>query len=148
MGITEAQVLDTGQLIMDAYELGELINHSAEVKEYLYWKEQIQQDDEIQNKMKAFQKQKDFFHECERFGHFHPDYHAAKQEAEKAQSELDELEAVKRFKQAEKNVDDLLFQVSEMIAHAVSDTVKVPSNDPLPSHGCSSGGSCSGGCSI
>ncbi|MNR34159.1 hypothetical protein D3C85_1519050 [compost metagenome] len=101
--------------------------------------------------MKQFDKAKELFVECERFGRFHPDYHSAKDKVEAIQLQLSEIECVSRFKAAEQAVDDLLFSIASEIAGSVSDTIKVPSNDPLVKGGggCSSGGSCgcsSGGC--
>jgi cell fate (sporulation/competence/biofilm development) regulator YlbF (YheA/YmcA/DUF963 family) len=59
------------------------------------------------------------------------------------QKRLEQIEAVRRFKEAEERLDDLLYTISTTIAHAVSDTIKVPSNNPLPGAGsCGSGGSC------
>lgn len=103
--------------------------------------------------VRQFDKKKELFEECQRFGHFHPDYHAALGQVQEIQNQLDSLESVRRFKLAEERLDNLLYSISQTIAHSVSDTIKVPSNDPLTSGGscstgsCSTGGSCSGGCS-
>jgi cell fate (sporulation/competence/biofilm development) regulator YlbF (YheA/YmcA/DUF963 family) len=107
----------------------------------------VERDSVIQSAVAAFAKAKLMFEDCERFGHFHPDYHAALEIVNKAQEKLDAFEAVRRFKEAEARLDDLLFSVSETIAHAVSETIKVPSNNPLPTGGSCSTGGCSGGCS-
>ncbi|RAV19931.1 YlbF family regulator [Paenibacillus contaminans] len=152
MSILEAEAIDMAGVLMHAYELGDLINGSAEVSQYLYWKRKVEQDEEVKRLVRLFAKKKELFEECERFGHFHPDYHAAMDEVKRVQAQLDGMEAVRQFKEAEERVDDLLYQISKTIAHAVSETVKVPSNNPLAdgggcgSGGCSSGGSCSGNC--
>ncbi|MBE1446315.1 YlbF family regulator [Paenibacillus sp. OAS669] len=152
MAAIEAQTLDMSAILMQAYSLGDLIKDSAETADYLYWKKRKEEDPQVQELMKLFQKKKDLFEECQRFGHFHPDYHSALEQARSIQEQLDSLEAVRRFKEAEQRLDELLFSVSETIARSVSDTIKVPSNDPLASGGgcssgsCSSGGSCSGNC--
>ena len=60
------------------------------------------------------------------------------------EAELEAFEPVARFKQAEKNLDDLFaFDVGED-CFSVSESIKVPGNDPLPKKGCS-GGACSCG---
>lgn len=146
MSMTETQTLDMTHLLMQAYEVGDMINSSTEVADYTQWKKTVESDSEIQKAVAAFAKAKQSFEECERFGHFHPDYHAALAVVNKAQERLDAFEAVRRFKEAEARLDDLLFSVSETIAHSVSESIKVPSNNPLPTNGCGSGG-CSGGCS-
>ncbi|WP_373864280.1 YlbF family regulator [Paenibacillus xylaniclasticus] len=142
--------LDTTELMVKAYELGELINHSAEVADYLYWKSVVDSDADVQAVVKQFAKAREQFQECERFGRFHPDYNAAKDRMKEVQAQLDTFESVKRFKAAEQVVDSLLYDVSRLIADAVSETVKVPGNDPNPKGGgCGGGGSCgcgSGGC--
>jgi cell fate (sporulation/competence/biofilm development) regulator YlbF (YheA/YmcA/DUF963 family) len=146
MSIMEKNALDMAAVLMGAYELGDLIIASAEVKDYLYWKNAVEAEPSVQALMKQFARKKELFEQCERFGHYHPDYHAALDEVKKAENELDALPAVKNFKQAEKQLDDLLFSVSKTIARSVSETIKVPNNDPMPSGGCGSGGSCSGNC--
>lgn len=147
MSMTETQTLDMAQLLLQAYNVGDMINSSAEVAEYIRWKNAVERDSVIQSAVAAFAKAKLMFEDCERFGHFHPDYHAALEIVNKAQEKLDAFEAVRRFKEAEARLDDLLFSVSETIAHAVSETIKVPSNNPLPTGGSCSTGGCSGGCS-
>ena len=61
-------------------------------------------------------------------------------------AELGSIESAREFKRSEEALDKLLYDVSVVIARAVSDSVKVPGNDPLPSAGCGSGG-CGNGCS-
>lgn len=144
MSMTEVRTLDMTQALLQAYEIGDMINSSAEVAEYLYWKNAVERDPDVRSAVSAFAKAKESFEDCQRFGHYHPDYHAALEVVNKAQQRLDEFDSVRRFKEAEARLDDLLYSVSETIAHAVSDSIKVPSNNPLPTKGC--GGSCSGGC--
>lgn len=136
----EADVLDMSAILMQAYEVGDLINISAEVEQYLYWKNEVENSPEVQAQVRAFARKKELFEECERFGHFHPEYHAAKEAVEKMQLEMEQIEAIRNFKQAEESLDDLLYSISEMIAHSVSDSIKVPSNKLLTaSSGCGSG---------
>lgn len=135
----EADVLDMSAILLQAYEIGDMINTSAEVANYLYWKNEVEMNPEVQQLIKVFAQKKESFDECQRFGRFHPDFHAAMEAVHQVQAQLDELEAVKNFKQAEEKLDDLLYSVSEMIAHSVSDTIKVPSNKLLPTSGCGSG---------
>jgi cell fate (sporulation/competence/biofilm development) regulator YlbF (YheA/YmcA/DUF963 family) len=108
----------------------------------------VAEDEAVKQLMKQFDKAKELFVECERFGRFHPNYHEAKDRVKLAERQLDELECVRRFKQAEQVVDTMLHEVSRTIAEAVSDTIKVPGNE-RGGGGCGSGGSCgcgSGGC--
>ncbi|MDN4067273.1 YlbF family regulator [Paenibacillus vini] len=143
MSVTEINTVDMAELLTNAYELGDMINQSAAVSEYLYWKRKVEEDADVQVLVKKLASKKELFEETQRFGHFHPNYHEAKDKVTEVEIELEQFEAVRRFKAAEKELDDLLHQMSETIAYAVSESIKVPSNDPNPKGGgCGSGGSC------
>lgn len=147
MGVMEKTTLDMSALLLRSYELGDMILASKEVADYLFWKDQMSQDEEARSLIGKLNRQKELFEECQRFGHFHPEYHRAMDAVKGVQEELDALTSVRSFKQAEERLDDLLYAVSETIAKSVSDTIKVPSNKLQPeAGGCSSGGSCSGKC--
>lgn len=146
MSVAELNTVDMAEVLTYAYELGDMINRSSEVADYLYWKDKVEKDPDIQAMVKELQRKKELFDETQRFGHFHPNYHAAKDEVAEVERRLERFEAVSRFKAAEKSLDDLLHSMSETIAFSVSETIKVPSNDPNPKGGgCGSGGSCSCG---
>lgn len=142
--------LDMASLLLCAYELGDCINQSAEVAEYLYWKTAVSEDEEVKQMSKRFDKAKELFEECQRFGRFHPDYNSAKDKVKQIERELGEVESVRRFKSAEQVVDEMLYDVSRTIAESVSENIKVPGNEKAGGGSCGSGGSCScgsGGCS-
>ncbi|MFC7681665.1 YlbF family regulator [Paenibacillus sp. GCM10028914] len=145
MSVSELNTVDMAEVLTYAYELGDMINASVEVADYLYWKQAVENDPNIQSLIRKLETKKELFEETQRFGHFHPNYHSAKDEVQAVEAELEGFEAVVRFKLAEKNLDDLLFNMSEKIAFSVSDTIKVPSNNALPKKGCGSGGGCSCG---
>ncbi|CAH1208517.1 MULTISPECIES: YlbF family regulator [Paenibacillus] len=142
MSVAEINTVDMAQVLTGAYELADMINQSAEVSDYLYWKQQVDTNPDIQAGIRKLESKKQLFEETQRFGHFHPDYHAAKDQVRDVEMELEQFEAVVRFKQAESRLDDMLHQMSETIAFAVSSSIKVPSNDPNPKGGCGSGGKC------
>lgn len=142
---------DMAQLLSYAFELGDSLKQSEYAAEYIYWKQQVNQDVEVQSLTKQFAKAKEKFTECERFGRFHPDYNAALDEVYAIEGRLDQIESVRRYKAAEVMLDELLNDISRTLARAVSETIKVPDNDPNPkASGCGNGGSCScsstGGC--
>jgi cell fate (sporulation/competence/biofilm development) regulator YlbF (YheA/YmcA/DUF963 family) len=138
--------MDVTTFVPQAQEVGKLINHSAEMNTYLFAKQKLEQHAEAQSYIAKFKKAKEKFEECERFGHFHPNYHEALDAVNEIQTQLDALEVVQAFKEAETTLDKLLYDVAKTIALAVSESVKVPSNNILPDAGCGSGGSCSGSC--
>ncbi|OPA78564.1 regulator [Paenibacillus selenitireducens] len=146
MSVSEINTIDMASLLGNAYELGDMINSSADVAEYIYWKQKVEQNAEVQQLVRELDKKKELFEETERFGHFHPNYHEAKDAVKSMEARLEEFEEVRRFKEQEQRLDNMLYDISKMIAHSVSETIKVPSNDPNPKGGgCGGGGSCSCG---
>jgi cell fate (sporulation/competence/biofilm development) regulator YlbF (YheA/YmcA/DUF963 family) len=142
----ESTTLDMAAVLLKAYELGDMINRSQEVRDYLYWQQQTSQDPEIQRVMRLFQKKKEAFAECERFGRYHPDYNKALEELREVERQLNAFPAVKKYKEAEERLDDLLYAISKTVAHSVSPDIKVPRNKaPLSACGCGAGG-CGGKC--
>ncbi|MDB4866017.1 MAG: YlbF family regulator [Cohnella sp.] len=149
-GAQEAVPADLTELLSRAYSLGDLIKRSAMADEYAYWKQIVSRDDEAKRIARRLAAAKDKFAECERFGRFHPDYNEALDRVYAVQAELDGLESVSHFKTAERELDELLHEISFAVARAVSETIKVPDGDPGSAKGCGNGGSCScgsGGCS-
>lgn len=90
----------------------------------------MERDESAQKLIREFQKKKELFEEAKRFGHFHPDYHKAKREARLFKREMEKHPVIGAYLKAEHELDELLFHVSKTIAHAVSPTIKIPSNDP------------------
>ncbi len=144
--MAEAKTLDMSSILMEAYDVADSINRSVEVADYLYWKHAMENDLQAQSVVREFNKAKELFEECERFGHFHPDYHASLDRVQAVQVKFDNVQSIREYKEAEERLDELLYTVSKMIAGAVSDTIKVPGGLDTGGGGCS-GGSCSGGCS-
>jgi cell fate (sporulation/competence/biofilm development) regulator YlbF (YheA/YmcA/DUF963 family) len=150
-GVMENAPADMALLLSRAFELGDSLKQSAYAAEYVFWKEKVHQDPEVQSLTKQFAKAKEKFAECERFGRFHPDYNAALDHLYEMEGRLDQVESVRNFKAAESSLDELLNDISRTLAFAVSHSIKVPDNDPNPkASGCGNGGSCScstgGGC--
>lgn len=143
MSVSEINTIDMASLLCNAYELGDMINGSADVAEYIYWKQKVEQSEEVKLLLREFEKKKELFEETERFGRFHPNYHEAKDAVKAVEAKMDAIEEVRRFKELEQRLDDMLYDISKLIAHSVSETIKVPSNDPNPKGGgCGGGGSC------
>ncbi|OYD09168.1 hypothetical protein CHM34_03790 [Paludifilum halophilum] len=117
-------------LVLEAYNLADRINESAEVHRYLELKSELGQDEEAQKLIRRFQRKKEIFEDCQRFGHFHPDYHAAKEEAEAFLKHMKEHPKIREYLEIEEKLDDLLSEVSRTLARSVSDSIKVPINDP------------------
>lgn len=142
--------VDFTELLSRAYAIGDMIKRSSLVENYLYWKQQVAINEEAKRLSMRLAQAKEKYAECERFGRFHPDYHEALNQVYAAQEALNQLPSVQNFKAAEQELDELLHEISFMVARSVSESVKVPDLDPnARSGGCGSGGSCScgsGGC--
>ncbi|MBA4601417.1 YlbF family regulator [Thermoactinomyces mirandus] len=121
--------LDMSTILLEAYQLADEINESQEVKEYLKAKENLDNDPEAQKMIQEFYKANDRFEEAKRFGNFHPDYKKAKEQALALEKKIHEYPSVHAYLEAEKRLDQLLHQVSLIIARSVSKSVKVPGND-------------------
>ncbi|MCL6459907.1 MAG: YlbF family regulator [Gorillibacterium sp.] len=141
--------MDMAAIYEQAYELGDSINSSVEAADYLYWRNRMDADLEVRGLVQIFLRKKELFEESMRFGHFHPNYHQAMDEAEQARLVMEQNVVIRSFKDAENKLDDLLRLVAETIARSVSESIKVSGNESAgncSSGGCSSGGSCGGSC--
>lgn len=116
------------EILLDAYRLADQINTSDEVKRYLKLQNELRQSSEAQKLIKQFQKAKELYEETQRFGIFHPDYREAKEKVSAAYQKLKSHPLIGAFLEVEDQLDQLLYQVSVTIAHAVSKSVKVPTN--------------------
>jgi cell fate (sporulation/competence/biofilm development) regulator YlbF (YheA/YmcA/DUF963 family) len=125
------ETLDMATILLEAYQLADKINESPEVEEYLRTKRRLSEDQEAQKLIREFHKVKDQFEEAQRFGIFHPNYHEAKEMAVQWQKKLRKHPTIRSYLVAEEQLDRLLHEVSRTIAHAVSESVKVPGNDPV-----------------
>lgn len=144
-----SETIDMASLLLKAYDLGDTILASEPVSNYLYWKNEVGKDSDVIALKREFDKAKELFEECQRFGRFHPNYHEAKDKVKEVERQLDAIPSVAKFKQFEREVDEMLHEVALVIARSVSDTIKVPSNEKTAGGGCGNGGSCScgsGGC--
>lgn len=123
------QTFDMTEILLEAYQLADHIKDSHEVNRYLACKKKLEEDQEAQKIIKEFQKIKERFGEVQRFGIFHPEYHKVKEEAQIYQQRMLDHSIIQDYLDAEKKLDHLLYEVSSMIAHSVSDSIKVPANE-------------------
>lgn len=140
--------IDMAELIEQSYQLAEMINESQEVASYHAAKALMEQDVEAVRLRKLFEQKKEVFEEVQRFGKYHPDFERVSKEVRELKRSLEMLDSVQAFKRSENQLDEMLYKVSRIIADAVSESIKVPSNNPFleaMSQGCGTGGSC--GCS-
>ncbi|WP_059104725.1 YlbF family regulator [Shouchella shacheensis] len=142
--------MDAMELLDASDELANAVLHSDVFSTYKYTKRQMEQNPETQTLMHRFGELKEAHEEVQRFGKYHPDYAQVSKDIRVVKRELDKDEAVMAFKEAEKELEDLLNELSGTIAHAVSSSIKVPTGNPFfdnmsCSGGCGSGNGCSCG---
>ena len=147
MNETLQRTLDVNELLSLAAEIADMIKNSEETVTYLQLKQQMNADDTTRTLFAEFAKKRQAFMECEKYGHFHPDYNRSFDEAVAVQDQLERLESVSQFRLAEQRLDELFFDVSKVIASSVSESIMVPNNiEEENNSGCGDGG-CSGKCS-
>ncbi len=147
MNDTLNRTLDVTELLTSVNGLAEMIKHSELTSHYLQSKKRMNEDDHARRLLSEFASKRQAFMDCEKYGHFHPDYNRTFDEAVAVQDELEQLEIVQTFRNAESAVDQLLFEVSKIIASSVSETIIVPNNIELENKGGCGDGGCSGKCS-
>jgi cell fate (sporulation/competence/biofilm development) regulator YlbF (YheA/YmcA/DUF963 family) len=134
-----------------AENLASQILQSDVAEEYRRCLYKLQSDKDTQRKVLEFNKMKELYEEVQRFGRYHPDYKRVMKEIRELKRDMDMDENVADFRRAEKDLQNLLDQVSVLIGRSVSENVKVPTGNPFFDSasacggGCGSGGSC--GCS-
>ncbi|MBM7701746.1 YlbF family regulator [Metabacillus iocasae] len=143
--------LRTVELIDEAEQLSAFITQSEVAKHYRQSYYRLKQDQKAQALIQEFVKMKEQYEDVQRFGKYHPDYSTITKKIRVLKREVDLHENIAAFKQAEKEVQKLLDEISVILGQAVSEYIKVPTGNPFfdtmssCSGGCGSGGSC--GCS-
>ena len=134
-------------IISQSLTLAEMILQSEQYKQYEAAKSALRRNVDAQEMIWEFNKRKDDFEEVQRFGKYHPDYSRVSKEMREFKRKLDLYEPIALFKKSEKDLEELLNEVSAIVAHAVSKSIKVPTGNPyFDSMSCSGGCSTGGGC--
>ncbi len=141
------------EIILQTYDLAEMINSSKEVAEYLKYKKLLDNESEVLKLRRQLQKDKELYEETKRFGKFHPDYNQAQQRIDKTLEEINANQIIKKYKKAEEEVNRLLYEISKGLSESVSQSIIVQGNDDLLSEAICSTGTCSscglkGSCAI
>lgn len=142
--------LESIEIMEMAESLSKMIVNSDIADHYRQCLYKMRTDLETQQKISRFVKLKEQYEEVQRFGRYHPDYKTIMKNVRLAKREVDLDENVANFKIAENALQQLLDEISMMIGHSVSESVKVVTGSPFfetmkNAGGCSTGGSC--GCS-
>lgn len=133
------------EILNCADELAQMIVTSEIGENYLLSLYKLQNDTDAQAKIKSFTSMKERFEEVQRFGRYHPDYKYVNLETRTRKREMDMHPSVIEFKKAENALQEILDQVSVIIARSVSLHIKTPGGNPFFESGCSSGSCGTGG---
>ncbi len=139
--------LEVIELLDQAEKLGKMIKQSEDYEAYQIEKENLYNDEEATQLINNFVSMKDDYEDVQRFGRYHPDYTKIMKEIRGTKRDLDMHDRVALFRQKETALQQLLDDVSETMAHAISENIKAPREGiALKDHGsgcgCGSGGSC------
>nr|WP_283163292.1 YlbF family regulator [Sporolactobacillus mangiferae] len=130
----------------DAEELASLIAESEVYTSYQESKKKAESDQRAQQLIKHFLQVRDKYDEVQRFGRYHPDFKQVMKEMMVCKRELDLYPLIAEYKKEEKRLNELLGEVSALLASSVSSSIKVPTGDPFFDRscgtGCGSGGAC------
>lgn len=136
-------------LLDQSEKLSKIILQSEVIDEYRQAHNQLERDQTAQNLIKEFNDVKELYDEVQRFGRYHPDYNQIMTNIRSKKRDMDMNELVAQFKIAERNAQRLLDDISELIAHSVSEKILVPKEGTAFLEGgcatgnCASGGTCS-----
>ncbi|KAA0548053.1 YlbF family regulator [Bacillus sp. BGMRC 2118] len=141
--------LERVELLEEAELLARMVIHSDVAEQYRAAYHLLHSNQEAQNLIKRFVHIKERYEEVQRFGKYHPDYKEVNMETRYVKRDVDLHPVIANFKKAEKELQELLDEISVLIGKAVSEYIKVPTGNPFfdsmsscSTGGCGSGGSC------
>jgi cell fate (sporulation/competence/biofilm development) regulator YlbF (YheA/YmcA/DUF963 family) len=128
--------------------LSDMLLSSEIIHEYRRAHHAVYSNKLLAETIRDFTNMKERYEEVQRFGRYHPDYKTVMKDIRIQKRDLDMNEDVAALRIAENDVQNLLNDISRIIARSVSDSVKVPTGDGFLADsscggGCGSGGSCS-----
>lgn len=136
--------LEYADILDDSEQLGKMILHSDQAIAYINARRAMEEDKEAQMLIKAFNNIKIHYEDVQRFGRYHPEYNEIMKDVRKTKREMDMNPLVAVFKIEERKLQQLLDEVSTIIADSVSEQVIAPRGDGHSGGGCGcgSGGGC------
>lgn len=137
--IEQLDILDQADIVST------IIQSSNEMNLYIEKEQALKFNKEAQSLIAEFNRMKEQYDEAQRFGTYHPDYNKIMQRVRSSKRKMDMNEYVASFKIAERNLQNLLDEVSKIIASSVSSSIIVPEDGILAASGCASGGCGTGG---
>ncbi|MGP1907368.1 YlbF family regulator [Metabacillus sp. JX24] len=137
--------MESVQLLDEAELLGALVVQSEIAEDYRRTLDTLRKDKSAQKVIARFVEIKNLYEDVQRFGKYHPQYKEITKAMRDAKRELDLHDTVAAFKKAEKELQNLLDEISVELGTAVSQNIKVPTGNPFFDSGSSCGGGCGSG---
>ncbi len=123
-----------------------MILQSDVMSQYEYAYRTLQEDEEAQRLISAFNNIKEHYEDVQRFGRYHPDFNEIMKNVRSTKRKMDMNSSVAAFKIAERELQRFLDEISDYIAKSVSEHIMVPKDGlALTDGGCATGGCGSGG---
>lgn len=123
-------------------QLFETIKASNTFQTYLWQKNKMYKDKEVQELRNNFMVKKEAFEAIEAYGKYAPDRREKQHAVRKAKRALDLHPKVAEFRYAETTLQSILDLVGTTIAHTISKEIKVDAGDPFFESKSGHGGSC------
>src|SRR5699024_11088030 len=101
--------------------LAKMILDSETMNAYNRAQTELQNDTDAQQLIQDFNEMKSHYEDVQRFGRYHPDYTDIMRDVRRVKRKMDMNDKVAAYKIAERNLQNLLDEVSELIAHSVSE---------------------------
>jgi len=136
-------------ILDEADELSRMILSSEVAQSLKKAYHDVYSNEQLVKEIHTFQRMKEQYEDVGRFGKYHPDYTQIMRSIREQKRKLDLNEQISTLRLAENDFQDILDEISLLIAKSVSISVKVPVSNPfLAQHsscgaGCGTGGSCS-----
>jgi cell fate (sporulation/competence/biofilm development) regulator YlbF (YheA/YmcA/DUF963 family) len=107
--------METNEILTKAYELADVIVHSDLYKSYKKYQQILKENEDVNQLLIIFHKEKERFEEASKYGKYHPDYEKIKNEYQLAKVNLMNNENFKMFKQLERQLETVVFEVEKQL---------------------------------
>ncbi|WP_085992494.1 YlbF family regulator [Oceanobacillus senegalensis] len=135
--------LEYVEILDHSEKLGKMVKESEVYEDYKESRIAMNNDEEAQQLIKAFNNMKSHYDDIQRFGRYHPDYNEIMKKVRSTKREMDMNEKVALYKIAERKLQNLLDEISQYVVNSVSDNIKAPKDGAaLTDTGCGHGGAC------
>ena len=111
------------------------LKQTSEYRTYHEVKQAIERDEHLQEQVSLFEEKKEAYELLEPYRHYLPEAREAKRQLFRLKRELDLYPLVRRLRQVENALQELLAQVSQVLAEAVDEDIFVETGLPFaPKH--------------